>query len=263
MEILGYLSAFIMGTVLGLVGAGGSILAVPILVYLFNVAPSAATGYSLFIVGVSALFGTIQYARAGVIDFKTGVIFAVPAFVGVYFSRKFIVPSLPDVMFTVGSHAVTKDSFILSSFAVIMLVAAYSMIRKNRNHSDATKKSVNIPLVTLEGIVVGLITGFVGAGGGFLIIPALVVLAGLEMKIAVGTSLLIIAVKSLVGFIGDIQSNPSIDWQFLMVFSTISVVGIFIGSIISKWISSEKLKPAFGWFVMVMGIWILAKELFL
>ena len=137
------------------------------------------------------------------------------------------------------------------------------MIRKKRVHSEVAKKKINLPLVSAEGVVVGLITGFVGAGGGFLIIPALVVLAGLEMKIAVGTSLLIIAVKSLVGFIGDIQSNPSIDWQLLLIFSAISSVGILIGSKLSKRIPSEKLKPAFGWFVLVMGGWILTKESFL
>lgn len=263
MELLGYFSALIMGSVLGLVGGGGSILAVPILVYLLNIAPSAATGYSLFVVGISALFGAIQYTRSGLIDFKIGSIFAVPAFIGVYLARKFIVPALPEIVFTVGSREITKDSFILSVFAVVMLVAAYSMVRKKSNSSASRKKPINIPLVAFEGVTVGLITGFVGAGGGFLIIPALVVLAGLDMKIAVGTSLFIIAAKSLIGFIGDIQSNPSIDWKLLVVFSLISVLGIFLGTQLSKKISSEKLKPAFGWFVFVMGGWILTKELFL
>jgi uncharacterized membrane protein YfcA len=266
MIVLGYLAALVMGTVLGLVGGGGSILTVPILVYLLGVGPKAATAYSLFVVGTSSIFGAWTYARRQLVDFRTGVIFAIPAFVGVYSVRKYLMPSLPPIIFSVGTYQVSQSMFILLAFAIVMVLAAISMIYKKTPSVEPAKpsgkaKSLNYPLVGIEGIVVGAITGFVGAGGGFLIIPALVVLAGLEMKVAVGTSLVIIAAKSLVGFVGDLQTTESMDWPLLIIFTAISVVGIFIGTALSSKVPNEKLKPAFGWFVLIMGAVILIREL--
>lgn len=259
-DILGYLGALIIGLVLGLIGGGGSILTVPILVYLLQINPVLATAYSLFIVGSTALVGAIRNAQKGMVDFKTAIIFAVPAFIAVYSTRKYLVPAIPEEILSIGDFILTKDIAIMVFFAIIMLLASISMIRNKRKESDEeTAISYNYPLIIAEGLLVGVLTGIVGAGGGFLIIPALVLLAKLPMKRAVATSLLIIAIKSLIGFIGDVE-NLEIDWAFLAVFSTLSVGGIFIGIWLNKFIDGKKLKKSFGWFVLVMAIYILLKE---
>ncbi|MBK8195419.1 MAG: sulfite exporter TauE/SafE family protein [Lewinellaceae bacterium] len=263
MEILGYLLSVIIGVSLGLIGGGGSILTVPVLVYVMGVSPVLSTAYSLFIVGLTALVGSFNYGRKGLLDYKTALIFGIPSIVTVYATRKFLVPAIPDPVFHLGSFEVGKNLFIMLLFAVLMVAASISMIRDKRNGDEGKsgEKKYNYPLIFAEGIVVGLLTGLVGAGGGFLIIPALVLLAGLPMKEAVGTSLLIIAAKSLLGFLGDI-GHQEIEWRFLLIFSTFAVAGIFVGTALAKRISGEKLKPAFGWFVLVMGIYIIAKEIF-
>ena len=148
-------------------------------------------------------------------------------------------------------------------FAVIMLLAGLSMIRKNKSEENDKEPSgiiYNYPMIVLEGAIIGTITGIVGAGGGFLIIPALVLLARLPMKMAIGTSLLIIAVKSLAGFLGDL-SNQSIDWVFLLSFTGLAILGIFIGTYLSKFVDNQKLKKGFGWFVIIMSVYIILKEL--
>ena len=259
-EIIGYFGALVIGVVLGLVGGGGSILTVPIFVYLLYINPVMATAYSLFVVGISALVGAFRNMQKGLVDFRTAVVFAIPAFIAVYIARKYIVPMIPDQLFLVGDFMVTKDIGIMIFFAVIMLIASISMIRDRKSQSEVeTQVRYNYPLIIIEGLIIGLLTGIVGAGGGFLIIPALVVLAKLPMKKAVATSLLIIAIKSLIGFIGDIQ-NLEIDWTFLLSFSVVSIVGIFIGVWLNKFIDGKKLKKAFGWFVLVMGVYIIFKE---
>lgn len=263
MEIAGWIMALVIGITLGLLGGGGSILTVPVLVYLMGVNPVLATGYSLFIVGLSSLFGAVSYFKKDLVDLKTAAVFGVPSIVAVYLSRKVLVPAIPDEIFTLDNFIFTKNIAIMVLFAVLMIAASYSMIKPSKVDSETGGVvKYNYPVILLEGIVVGTLTGLVGAGGGFLIIPALVIFSGLSMKMAVGTSLLIIAVKSLIGFIGDIQ-NHAIDWTFLLGFAGLAIVGIFLGSKLSNFIPSQKLKPAFGWFVLVMGVYILVKELFL
>ena len=259
---LGYLRALVIGIVLGLIGSGGSILTVPIMVYLLAINPVPATAYSLFVVGTSSLVGAINTMKQKLVDLRTATVFAIPAFIAVYATRRFLVPAIPDPVFSLWGFEVTKGIGIMVFFAIIMIGASISMIRKNGKETEPeTEVRYNYPLIILEGIVVGVLTGVVGAGGGFLIIPALVLLAKLPMKKAVATSLLIIAVKSLIGFIGDVQ-NLDIDWAFLLVFTGLSIVGIFIGGWLNKFIQGEKLKKGFGWFVLIMGIYIIWKELF-
>lgn len=259
--ILGYAAAVLMGGVLGLIGGGGSILTVPILVYLFKVPPVLATAYSLFIVGLTSIFGLIGYARAGLVQFRTGIAFSIPAMLGVFAARKFLVPVIPQQLFSLGALAVTKDMLIMGLFAVMMVLASVSMIRKPKPNAEPEPKEVpeaqKILFVGIEGLIVGLLTGLVGAGGGFLVIPVLVHFAGLEMKAAVATSLLVIAIKSLVGFLGDLGGEQQLDWAFLGGFSVFTVAGALLGSWSSKFVPGDRLKPAFGWFVLLMGIFIL------
>ena len=262
-EYIGYALATVIGISLGLIGGGGSILTLPILVYLLGINPVLSTAYSLFVVGSTSLVGAFSYMKKGLVNYKTAVIFAIPSFLAVFLTRKYLMPAIPDHLFSVGSLEVTKDLGIMVLFALVMLMASYSMITDKKPETDeAGALKYNIPLIAAEGFVVGTLTGVVGAGGGFLIIPALVLLVRLPMKMAVGTSLLIIAAKSLIGFLGDI-SNQVIDWQFLVIFTGLSIVGIFVGTWLTKYIPGEKLKKSFGWFVLIMAVYILAKEIVL
>ncbi|WP_266206189.1 sulfite exporter TauE/SafE family protein [Pontibacter kalidii] len=285
MEILGYIAAMLIGLSLGLIGGGGSILTVPVLVYLLGLSPVISTAYSLFIVGLTSLVGSYKFYQKGLVSMKTAVVFGLPSIVAVYLTRRYLVPAIPENLFAVGDFMVTKGVLLMLLFAGLMVFASISMIKKKKEapaapadmvdenmdtelsleHTDPAKKhpkqKFNYGGILAEGLVVGTLTGLVGAGGGFLIIPALVLFSKLDMKMAVGTSLLIIAVKSLFGFIGDIF-NYEIDWMFLAIFSTISISGIFIGTFLSTKIHADKLKTSFGWFVLLMGVYIFIKELF-
>jgi uncharacterized membrane protein YfcA len=264
MEIIGYISAILMGATLGLIGGGGSILTVPILVYIFNVPPVLATAYSLFIVGLTSVFGMMGYLKSKLVNFKVGILFSIPSFIGVFTARKFIVPSLPKELLHIGTFTLTKDTAILIFFSIMMILASITMIKGKKEDKEKEVKEVSetkkIVLIALEGLIVGVLTGFIGAGGGFLVIPVLVMFAKLDMKEAIATSLLIISIKSLFGFLGDLGSGQLISWTFLLGFSVFTISGALLGSYMSKFVPSDKLKPIFGWFVLVMGAFILIKE---
>jgi uncharacterized membrane protein YfcA len=263
-EIIGYSLAILVGVSLGLIGSGGSILTVPILVYIMHVEPVNATAYSLFIVGATALVGGIKNALDKNVDFKTVLIFGTPSYIAAYLTRAFLVPYIPKEVFTIGNFIVSKDLLLMLLFAIVMILASYSMIKPSKN-TDSVDQEIkyNIPMIIVEGIFVGILTGLVGAGGGFLIIPALVLLVRLPIKLAVGTSLVIIAVKSLIGFYGDFKVNPNLDFNLMLYFTFASIIGMFLGIYLAKKIDGTKLKTGFGWFVLVMGIYIVIKELFL
>jgi uncharacterized membrane protein YfcA len=263
MEIIGYLASILIGISLGLIGGGGSILTVPVLVYLFHVEPILATAYSLFIVGASSLVGAWPKYKQGFVNLKTAIIFGIPSIVSVFATRKFLVPSIPAELGSIAGIMITKSLLTMVLFSVLMVAASFSMIR-SKTYSEEPNEGVqqfNYPLILLEGAIVGILTGLVGAGGGFLIIPALVMLSKLPMKQAVGTSLLIIAAKSLIGFTGDL-GHRTIDWALLLIVTLLAIAGIFVGHRLSKKIDGNKLKKGFGWFVLIMGLYIIAQQLF-
>lgn len=262
MEILGYTAALLIGLSLGLTGSGGSILTVPILVYLMHLNPVIAMAYSLFVVGTTSLVGSYKFYQRNLVSFRTAFMFGIPSLLTVFVTRRFIVPAIPAHITSLGSFQVTKGLLLMLLFAVLMVFASLSMIKKKKYQAPAATaedKDPNVPALIIQGVSIGLISGMVGAGGGFLIIPALVLFSKLDMKMAVGTSLFIIAANSLFGFMGDIF-NYDIDWSFLLSFSALSMAGIFAGSALSHRIHSDKLKTGFGWFVLVMGIYIILKE---
>ena len=265
LEVLGYLMAALVGISLGLIGGGGSILTVPILVYVIGINPILATSYSLFIVGFTSLVGAYNNYRKGLVDIKIALLFGVSSITIVFITRKILLPLIPSVLFDAGYFQVTHAMATMVIFALLMLLASVAMI--NNNQADikvgeltALNKFPVFKLLVF-GIVVGLATGFLGAGGGFLLIPALVLILKMPMKNAIGTSLLIIALNSLIGFTGDV-GHFDFDWKFLIIITLIAVAGIFGGGYLAKNIDGNKLKKGFGWFVLIMGIYIIIKELF-
>jgi uncharacterized membrane protein YfcA len=260
MELVGYIASVCIGLVLGLLGSGGSILSIPILVYLFQIDVVMASAYSLFIVGVTSFVGAIPKYREQLVNLRTGFFFSIPSIISIFCTRRWIVPAIPSTIH-VGELMLSKRFLLLGLFAVLMILASISMIRGNaQKENDDTR--TRFFLVAMEGILIGFLTGLVGAGGGFLIIPALVLLTGLPFKTAVGTSLLIIATNSLTGFLGDVL-NYSIHWTFLFTITLLAVCGIIIGNRLSRKIPQAKLRYAFGWFVLLTGIWMLFRELYL
>ncbi len=247
---------------MGLIGGGGSILTIPILVYLFSVSPTLAISYSLFIVGFTSLVGAYSNYRRSLVNFKTVLLFGSASVTTVIIVRRFIIPLLPDVLFKIGSFNITYSMFVMVVFAVLMLMASISMIKKRKISDENNAPKKNPLLLVICGVLIGLVTGFLGAGGGFLLIPALVVLMKLPMKEAIGTSLLIIALNSLIGFLGDIGRH-AIDWSLINIVTAIAIAGIFIGNYFNQKVDSEKLKNGFGWFILIMGIYIIVKEIVL
>ena len=266
MEILGYFLAALVGISLGLTGGGGSILTVPILVYAMGVNPVLATSYSLFIVGSTSMVGALNNYRKGFVNIKTALLFGLSSITTVFLTRKVLMPKIPPVLFSIQHFQITQSMATMVLFAVLMLMAAIAMI-KNKNQennvavNDNNSKS-KIPKLLFYGVAIGLATGLLGAGGGFLLIPVLVLILKMPMKQAIGTSLLIIALNSLIGFTGDI-GHFIIDWKFLIIITLIAVAGIFAGGFLAKKIEGDKLKKAFGWFVLLMAIYIIIKEILL
>jgi len=260
-ETLGYIGALFIGIVLGITGGGGSIITVPILVYILNYNPLIASAYSLFIVGTTSGFGTFQNFKKGLVYPKIAFQFAIPSILGVYITRKYIVTTIPVTICNFGSFTLSKDTFLMLLFAIVMILASYSMLKKQINETSEENRTNRIWII-IQLFFVGILIGLIGAGGGFLIIPALIKIANLTIKKAIGTSLFIITLNSLIGFLGDVQ-NIIIDWSFLLKFTSIAVIGIFIGLYLQSFINDKVLKKIFGIFVLIMSLLIITKELFL
>jgi uncharacterized membrane protein YfcA len=262
MEIVGYIASLLIGVSLGLIGGGGSILTVPVLVYLFGLQPLVATSYSLFVVGSTSLIGAINNFKKGLVNIKAALLFGSASIATVFITRKFFVPLIPKEIITIKGVDITESVLVMVLFAFLMLLSSLSMIKSRKVETEQTEcKTYRFTKLLGYGVVIGLVTGLLGAGGGFLLIPALVFLLKMPMKKAIGTSLLIIALNSLIGFTGDI-GHFSIDWVLLLKITAIAVTGILIGGAIGKKLHGDKLKKGFGWFVLAMGIFILIKEIF-
>jgi len=258
MEVFGYLLAVLIGIFLGIFGGGGSLLAVPVFAYIFSLDEKLATAYSLFTVGISSIVGAIK--QLGNIEWKVTLIFGIPSIIAVWLTRFFIIPNLPEIIFDNETFIITRRMLIFGIFTFLLFISSFSMIYEtNKNVKPINIKNFYV-LIIIEGFIVGGLTGFVGAGGGFLIIPALVILIGLDIKKAIATSLIIIALKSTFGFfLGDVMVM-NIDWNFLIYFTLLTTLGVIIGAYFGKYIDKLKLKKWFGIFIMVIAISILFKE---
>lgn len=260
MEIIGYVLSVCIGIILGLLGGGGSILSIPILVYFFKMDAVTASAYSLFIVGVTSFVGAVPKYKEHLVSIRAGLLFGLPSIVSIFFTRKWLIPAIPETVLSLGEFELTKRLLLLGLFAVLMIAAAVTMISR-RNVPDASQDA-NAWLAAIEGLVIGFLTGLVGAGGGFLIIPALVFLTGLPFKTAVGTSLFVIAINALTGFAGDLL-NYNMNWSFLLSITALATFGIFIGNRLTHHIGGAQLRKGFGWFTLVIGLWILYNEIYL
>lgn len=253
MEVVGWAAMLLIGVLLGMLGGGGAILSVPMLVYVFGLGGALATAYSLFIVGATALLGSIPYVKAGQVSIRRAAAFAIPSILAVFIARRFALPALPEHL-----AGLDKDRFLVVLFAVVMIAAGARMVW-GRVPSGA--RTVQVWSLMASGAAVGFISGLVGAGGGFLIVPALVILGGLEMKHAVGTSLLVIGVQSSVGFSGDVMAGTRMDWRFLFEAAALACGGAVLGFALARKVKGEHLRAGFGWFVLAMATLMLVKEL--
>jgi len=263
-DILIYGIALFMGVLLGLLGGGGSILNVPALVYLASIEPMRATAFSLFIVGTTASIGMLNAALKKELHIASVLVFAVPSLIAVWVTRQWIVPTVPDILFQTDYLTVSKNIALMLLFAAVMILAAQNMIRQPCFNCDATQADIkyfDIPSMIAKGIGIGFLTSLVGAGGGFLIVPALITSAKLPFRLAVGSSLAIIAINSLIGFMGDTQVLEISDWNFLIGFTLLAIVGIVGGSWLNKYIKGAKLKKIFGWFTLVIALIMVATEI--
>ncbi len=264
MIVLGYILAGVMGILLGMMGGGGSILTVPILVYLMGVPEDAGPSNSFFVVGVVAAIGAVQYLRSKQYNWAVALLFGIPSVIAVFLHQWFVRPAIPATFHLLGA-TVTRGALFMGLFAVMMVVAAWSMIRKKSrqtpdNFEIGGPAALQPVKIMLAGLAEGMLTGLIGAGGGFIIVPVLVNVAKLPMKKAVGTSLLIMAVKSLIGFGGSLR-DLQVDWAILLPFTGIAALGILVGATFVKKVQPAKLKVGFGWFVLGMGIFVIVKTI--
>ena len=244
-----------------MLGGGGALLSIPVLVYLFHIEPALATSYSLSLIGVTAISGAYQNIRKKLIDYNAALYYGVPSVISVYAVRRWVMPNLPKVIFTFGDFTVDKNLFILIILAAVMLVAAYKMITTPNKTEEEPEHEVNHARLAFFAVFIGAFLGLVGAGGGFLMVPALMYFANVHTKKAIGTSLLLVAVNSFIGFIGDMRSHVQIEWPFFFTFLFFSFTGVFIGNYMDNYIQGNKLKKAFGWFILITAVFIVVKEL--
>lgn len=260
-ETAGFALVFITGLVMGMIGAGGSILTSSILVYLFSINPVLPASYTLLNVGIISLVGVVQCFRKDQVDIKTGLLFAIPALLMVFMMRRFIMPAIPATIFSCGTLAFTKDLMVMLIFALLMILISWSMIHQPVYRQPTEQPEKHSKTMILPGMLAGIVTGFTGAGGGFIIVPALIFFTGLDIKKAVGTSLFIISINTAIGFMSDFSAGVTYDWSFLLKLVSITVAGMICSSALVGRISNDRLKRLFGITIFVIGCWIIVLEL--
>ncbi len=261
LELAGYLMVFIIGVVMGMIGAGGSILTSSVLIYVFSINPVLSASYTLLNVGIISLVGVVQYFRKDQVDIRTGLMFALPALLVVFIMRRLIMPSIPTCICQFGSFGLTKELMVMVVFALVMILVSWSMILQPVPKGNTRSNNRSGLAMILPGGLAGIITGFTGAGGGFVIVPALIFFTGLDIKKAVGTSLFIISINTASGFIGDYSSGVQYDWSFLLKLISVTVAGMLFSSLLANRISNTKLRRVFGITILAIGCWIVIKEL--
>ena len=262
-ELETFIASLGIGLSLGLIGAGGSILTIPVFVYILKKDPVSSSVYSMFVVGISSMAGSIQSIFNKLVDFKAVVTFGIPSVLGVFIARKTIFPVIPDELFSVGSFTLSKSMLLMLCLSSLMFLAARRMLKPAEKRDAIELRDAQVTLaLLLRGLVVAMVTGLLGIGGGFLIVPALYLLVNLPVKKAIGTALLIIAINSLFGFLNS-YTSMEIDWLLLIKFSMGAVVGIIIGTKLSRKIPVNYLKKTFGWVILSMSFYIVYKQFFL
>lgn len=264
LHAIGFLGALITGLLLGLVGGGGSLLAVPILTVLFSVGPETATQDALLVVGLTSSIGVADHLRQRTIHWPSVARFGLPSLLTVWLTRHWLLPLLPTVLVDTSFLTLTKTRLISLGFVLVMVVAAVGMLRPTTPSptSIPTDRNTFVWKLSAQGVAVGLLTGLVGTGGGFLIVPGLVILAGLPLTVAVGTSLLLVCLNSLVGFISTSGYGPPSDYSLLLLFSALSVGGVLLGNRLARYVPTDRLRPAFGYFMLLVSIGMLIHEFY-
>ena len=261
MIFIGFIALIGIGLVLGSIGAGGSMLAIPVLVYLFAMDMETASAYSLFLVGATSLTGAMMKQKERGICLRTALTFGLPSITAAFITRKWIVVSLPKIWLSTDNIVITKHHILLTIFCLMMSASAILLLRRERNTTVCNVAPRRLHLIGF-GLATGLCAGLVGAGGGFMIIPALILFAGLPFSIAAGTSLLIIAFNSLLGFCGDVLNRP-INWWFLSLATALAISGLVLGSLwrgrISARISPQR---TFAWFTLIVVAAMLTRLVF-
>ncbi|MDX2003311.1 MAG: sulfite exporter TauE/SafE family protein [Chitinophagales bacterium] len=264
LHIVGYFAAILIGISLGIIGGGGTILAVPVMVYLFQISPVMATGYSLFVVGITSGVGTIHNIRQKMVDVRIAFLFGLPAIFMVFITRRYIIHAIPELLFEVGTYQFTRDIGLMVLFAVLMLLAAYFMLGNPKWKTNEVLEAYTFKRIwwlVVQGSGLGLLSGLLGAGGGFLIVPALIIFSGLDVKKAIATSLMIISINLTTGFLAVVAGPFEVRWPFLLTFTGLAVMGILAGTRFARFIPANKIRPAFGIFILCMGLYILIREL--
>ena len=260
MTTLGYFATVLMGLTLGLFGGGGSILTIPILVYLFGIAPVLAGTYSLFLVGLAAAVGMFRSIRRGLVEPRLGFAFAAPSLAGTLAVRRILLPALPEQLVDLGPWQLTRGAFVMGVFAVLMVLAAASLL-KPASQRPSPRPRPGATAFAAQGMLIGAVTGFVGAGGGFLITPALMAFGRLPLATAAGTSLMILALNGTLAFAADAARLGAVDWRLLATLAALALAGIVLGIELAPRMPEARLKRAFGLFVLVTGSLILAQQM--
>jgi uncharacterized protein len=262
-ELETFIASLGIGLSLGLIGAGGSILTIPVFVYILKKDPVSSSVYSMFVVGISSMAGSIQSILNKLVDFRAVLTFGIPSVIGVILARKTIFPIIPDELFSIGSFTISKSMLLMLCLSSLMILAARRMLKPmpKKNQVECEEKQVTASLL-VRGLLVGMVTGLLGIGGGFLIVPALYLLVNLPVKKAIGTALLIITINSLFSFLNS-YASMDLDWLLLIKFSIGAVAGIIIGTMLSRRIHGDYLKKTFGWVILSMSFYIMYKQFFL